>query len=105
MILAATQQSVVKRCDQCIDWSLHGGMHKIDFNNRLNSKGKKQTKCLGHERKMVGKNQTNAFIGVDTMGPRMNSTGSGDVTGTAATDARHQNCTETASNECKCKFN
>ena len=105
MILAATQQSVVKRCDKCIDRSWHGGMHKIDFNNRLNSKGKKQSKCLGHERKMVEKNPTDAFIGVDTMGPRMNATGSGDVTGTAATDARDQNCTETTSNESKFQFN
>ena len=54
---------------------------------------------------MVEKNPTDAFIGVDTMGPRMNATGSGDVTGTAATDARDQNCTETTSNESKFQFN
>ena len=54
---------------------------------------------------MVEKNPTDAFIGVDTMGPRMNATGSGDVTGTAATDGKNQNCTETTSNECKFKFN
>ena len=89
MILAATQQSVVKRCNQCIDWSWHGGMYRVDFDNRLNSQGKKQSKCLGHERKMVGKNQTNAFLGVDKMGPTMKTTGSGDVTGTAGTDAKN----------------
>ena len=74
-------------------------MRKIDFDNRLNSQGEEKNKDLCHERKIVGKNQTNAFVGVDTMGSTMKSTGSGDAMGTAATDTKNQNCTETTSNE------
>ena len=39
---------------------------------------------------MVGKNQTNAFVRVDKMGPTMKTTGSRDVMGTSATDAKRE---------------